>query len=60
MSQIWNMNSEEIRDRVKETIGLRHPGNKTEWPDPFTLVLEGDVHNQTELVLKQAGAKRID
>jgi hypothetical protein len=54
------MNSEEIRAKVKETIGLRHPGNKTEWPDPFTLVLEGDVHNQTELVLKQSGAKRID
>ncbi len=60
MTQVWNFNNGEDVAKIKEIISLRHPSNLTAWPDDYTIKLEGNVHNQTELVLKQNGAKRID
>ena len=60
MSQIWNFNNGEDVAKIKEIISFRHPSNMTSWPDDYTIKLDGEVHNQTALVLKQCGAKRID
>ena len=62
MSQTWMFEKEEGRDRLRYDgqLALRHPGNQTEWLDDWTVKLSGEVHNQTELVLKQASAKRLD
>ena len=62
MSQTWMFQKAEGRDRIKHDTGLevRHPGNLIEWLDDWTVKLDGKVHNQTELMLKQAGAKRVD
>lgn len=59
--QIWTWTDAEKAAMAKNNLSMRHPGNLTDWSDDkMTVKLEGDVHNQTELVLKQSGAKRID
>jgi len=58
--QTWMFQTEEQRDKAKDQLAYRHPGNLTEWVDPFTVALYGQVHKQTQTVLKQLRAKRID
>ncbi len=59
--QIWKWDDFEKAIIAKDNLSMRHPGNLTDWSeDGMTVKLEGVIHNQTELVLKQSGAKRID
>lgn len=60
MTQTWMFEKAEGRDTAKEFMPYRHPSNLTEWLDEWTIKLDGNITKQVELVLRQAGAKRID
>ncbi len=58
--ETYMFQDEENRDKAKEHLPMRHPGNLTKWTDEFTVQLDGLVHKQTQTVLRQLKAKRID
>ncbi len=58
-SETWQFQSAEGRDNAKEFLGMKHPSNKMQWLDEFTLKLE-DPHYQVGIFLKGHKAKKID
>lgn len=60
MPQTWMFQNAEGRDNAKEFMSYRHPSNLTEWLDEWTIKLEDPIHKQVELLLRRAGAKKID
>jgi hypothetical protein len=59
--QTWIFENAEKRDNAKEMVlPIRHPTNRTEWLDDWTVKLEDPVHKQVEMLLKRSSAKRID
>lgn len=59
--QTWIFEDAEKRDNAKEMIlPMRHPANRTEWLDDWTIKLTEPVHKQVEMLLKRSSAKRID
>lgn len=58
-SETWQFNNASNRDAAKESLGMRHPGNKLEWLDEFTVKLE-NPHYQVGVFLKSHKAKKID
>ena len=43
----------------KESLGMRHPSNRTEWLDDFTVKFE-DPHYQVGVFVKGYGGKKVD
>ena len=58
-TETWMFENEANRDAAKESLGLRHPANKTEWIDDYTVKIE-DPHNQVSQFLRSHKAKKID
>ena len=58
-SETYMFQNADKRDACKETLGMRHPSNKTEWLDDFTVKFT-DPHYQVGVFVKGYGGKKVD